>query len=283
MTYAECERRAISQAHAMLQEAGVWDVAGDLACLVDRFIKRIGSERALDEFMMAVKERCGRVPLGHIVGEVYFDDMHLVVGSGVFVPRFQSRIVQSWMETAVTIPAGEIVMDLCAGCGAIGLSIARRRSDLSVTCVERDEVAVNYLRRNIERMASKGVQVSSFSADVSDAEVFSKFFSRVGLVVANPPYVSKHQVLLPEWSDHHPLDAVYSGQDGLELIRKIILLASSLLHVGGWLAIEHGEDQVGAVQDLFAGSGFVKTQTHIDEIFSDMTGSAVLTVGSRAR
>ena len=283
MTYTAREQRAISQAQKILQEADIWDVENDLACLVDRFVKRIDSERALDEFMMAVKERCSRVPLGHILGGVDFDDMPLVVGSGVFIPRLQSMIVQGWMETAVTIPAGEIVLDLCAGCGAIGLSIARRRADLSVTCVERDELAVNYLRRNIERMASKGVQVDCFSADVGDEKKFSDFTNKVGLIVANSPYVSKHQVLLPEWSDHHPLDAVYSGRDGLELIRKITQLATNLLHVGGWLAIEHGEDQAEAVQELFAENGLVRTQTHINEIFSDMTGSAVMTVGSRAR
>lgn len=156
MSLTDREYLAISQARAMLQASGVWDLEADLSCLIDRYIERVDKSRALDEFMLAVKERCNRIPLGHIVGMVEFDEMPLVVGTGVFIPRPHSQIIHKWLETSAALRPGATVLDLCAGSGAIGLAIARRRPDLKVTCVEFDEIAMQYLKRNIDRLACKG-------------------------------------------------------------------------------------------------------------------------------
>jgi release factor glutamine methyltransferase len=251
MSLTDREYLAINQARAMLQESGVWDLEEDLSCLIDRYIERVDKGRAIEEFMLAVQERCNRIPLGHIVGMVEFDEMSLVVGSGVFIPRPHSKIIHKWLETSAALRPGASVLDLCAGSGAIGLAIARRRPDLKVTCVEFYEIAVQYLKRNIDRLACNGIRVNHLQADIRDEQAFTRFTHQVGLIVANPPYVPQAQELLPEWSDHHPQASVYSGADGLELIRQIISLANQLLSREGWLVIEHGEEQAQAVRELF--------------------------------
>ncbi|MHC8411701.1 HemK/PrmC family methyltransferase [Pseudomonas sp. Hz4] len=283
MSLTDREYLAISQARAMLQASGVWDLEEDLSCLIDRYIERVDKSRALNEFMLAVKERCNRIPLGHIVGMVEFDEMPLVVGSGVFIPRPHSKIIHKWLETSAALRPGASVLDLCAGSGAIGLAIARRRPDLKVTCVEFDEIAVQYLKRNIDRLACKGGQVNHLQADIRDKQAFTRFTDQVGLIVANPPYVPQFQELLPEWSDHHPRVSVYSGTDGLELIRHIISLANQLLSREGWLVIEHGEEQAKAVRELFKQSQLTNTQTVIDKEASDASGSSVMTIGCKSQ
>ncbi|MEB0223907.1 HemK/PrmC family methyltransferase [Pseudomonas sp. 10S4] len=282
MSLTDREQLAIDQARVLLRESGVWDLEDDLSCLIDRYIERANKNRALDEFMLAVKERCNRIPLGHIVGTVEFDSMPLVVGSGVFIPRHHSKVIHKWLEASPVLKSGTIVLDLCAGSGAIGLAIARRRPDLKVTCVEVDEIAIQYLKRNVDRLANLGIQANHMQADILNTRAFTQFKNQVGLIVANPPYVPQFQELLPEWSNHHPKASVYSGTDGLELIRQIILLASELLSLEGWLAIEHGEEQAIAVRDLFEQRGFTNTQTIIDKETSDASGSSVMTTGCKS-
>ncbi|MEO8644751.1 HemK/PrmC family methyltransferase [Pseudomonas sp.] len=282
MSLTDRECRAINQAKALLRGAGVWDVDGDLNCLVDRYIERSDKVRALDEFMLAVKERCNRIPLGHIIGVVEFDDMPLVVGSGVFIPRQHSKVIHKWLESNAALHPGTIVLDLCAGSGAIGLAIARRRPDLKVTCVEFDETATQYLKRNVDRLASMGVLVEHMKADIRDRRAFTKFKHRIGLIVANPPYVPQSQELLPEWSNHHSQASIYSGADGLDLIRQIISLAEELLTVEGWLVVEHGEGQATAVRELFEQSRLINVQTVIDKETSDASGSSVMSIGRKS-
>ena len=141
---------------------------------------------------------------------------------------------------------------------------------------------MQYLKRNIARLACKGGQVNHLQADIRDKQAFTRFSDQVGLIVANPPYVPQSQELLPEWSDHHPRASVYSGVDGLELIRQIISLANQLLSREGWLVIEHGEEQARAVRELFLQSQLTNTQTVIDKEASDASGSSVMTIGCKS-
>ncbi|MFJ4134882.1 HemK/PrmC family methyltransferase [Pseudomonas cyclaminis] len=278
MSLGKQEQEAIALARVQLEAAGVWDPDNDLDSLVDRFIVRADKQRALDEFRLAVSERCNRIPLGHIVGTVAFDDLPLVVGSGVFIPRPHSTVIHKWLDDA-RLATGTCVLDLCAGSGAIGLAIARRRPDLRVTCVEFEDVAVHYLKRNIARLATHDVHVNAMQADIRETPAFAGFKHQVGLIVANPPYVPRQTQLQPEWGSHHPSAAVYSGADGLDLTRHIIALATTLLTPEGWLVIEHGEDQAFAVRELFQQHHLLDVSTVIDRESSDTTGTSVMTVG----
>ena len=278
MSLGKYEQEVIAQARVMLEAAGVWDSDSDLNSLVDRFIVRADKQRALEEFKLAVSERCNRIPLGHILGTVEFDELPLVVGSGVFVPRPHSTVIHKWLDDA-ELDKGIRALDLCAGSGAIGLAIARRRPDMEVTCVEFEKIAFNYLNRNIARLATKDVYVNAMQADIYDSKTFAPFRHQVGLIVANPPYVPQQMRLQPEWGNHHPTAAVYSGADGLDLIRQITSLAITLLITGGRLVIEHGEDQAHSVRELFEQYQLSEIQTVIDREVSDTTGTSVMTVG----
>ncbi|EQC00974.1 peptide chain release factor N(5)-glutamine methyltransferase [Photorhabdus temperata] len=273
------DQAAIDKARELLAEAGVWDVETDLDCLIDRYLERRCQDRARDEFMLAVHERCNRIPLGHIVGIADFDELPLVVGTGVFIPRPHSQIIHKWLENEHEVPQGSVVLDLCSGSGAIGLAIAKRRPDLKVTCVEYDDIAFQYLTRNISRLVSWAVKADALKADLRDWQAFSQFNGSVALIVANPPYVPEQQTILPEWEEHHPYVSVYSGDDGLDLTRLIIKQAKQLLQSNGWLVIEHGENQQESVRTLFSDAGFSLVRTIIDENISDTTGSSVITVG----
>ncbi len=280
MSLCGADLRAVDQARALLRESGIWDVENDLSCLIDRYLYRHCAQRARQEFMLAVRERCRRIPLAHIVGAVEFDELSLAVGTGVFIPRPHSRIIHKWLDEGHITQHAQ-VLDLCAGTGAIGLAIARRRPDLHVTCVEYDDIAFQYLQRNVQRLADEGLSVRTHRADVRVRSAFTQFAGEVALIVANPPYVPETMELLPEWGDHHPKVSIFSGTDGLQLTRLIVEQAYDLLRPDGWLLVEHGEDQSQAVRALFVQAGMQAVETRIDDEETDATGSAVMTIGCK--
>ncbi|WP_329413767.1 peptide chain release factor N(5)-glutamine methyltransferase [Streptomyces sp. NBC_00704] len=275
MTTAQDIRSVRDAARARLAEAGVWDVDGDLAALGERFLT--GGAAAVARFEAAVAERCRRIPLGHITGSVEFDGLELVVGSGVFVPRHESTALVAWAADGRALPREGVALDLCSGVGALGLALSRRRPDARVTCVERDDTCLQYLRRNVARHEGVLGTVDVLAADLTEPGCLDAFTGRTDLVVANPPYVSPDVRLLPEWSEHQPRAAVYSGADGLDLIRRIARLAAAALRPGGRLALEHDRAQPEQVRALLHGDAFDDVTT-----FADTAGEPRITVARRA-
>ncbi|GAA3487787.1 HemK/PrmC family methyltransferase [Streptomyces cremeus] len=276
MTTVLQEYEACERARTRLTEAGVWDVEGDLTALRARFLTE-ESPLALARFETAVAERCRRIPLGHLIGAVPFDGLELVVGSGVFVPRHESTSVVEWAASEATLPRGGRVLDLCSGVGALGLALSRRRPDASVTCVERDDTCLQYLARNAARNESVLGPVFVQAADLTEPGCLDAHLGVTDVVMANPPYVSPLWRLLPEWSEHQPRSAVYSGADGLLLIRRIVELSAAVLRRGGWLAIEHDKAQPEQVGALLRGDFFEEVTT-----LADTAGEPRITVARRA-
>jgi release factor glutamine methyltransferase len=83
------------------------------------------------------------------------------------------------------------------------------------------------------------------------------------LIVSNPPYIAAQDPHLDALK-HEPLQALASGADGLDDIRSIITQARAHLHPGGWLLLEHGWDQAGAVRALLTAAGFENVQSRPD-------------------
>ncbi|MDE1497364.1 hypothetical protein KKJ25_21325 [Xenorhabdus bovienii] len=100
-------------------------------------------------------------------------------------------------------------------------------------------------------------------------------------VCSRPAYVPERVSILPEWEEHHPYISVYSGDDGLDLIRTIVTQSKKYLKKNGWLVIEHHENQQNNIRSLFLKEGFSQVRTIMDENFSDTTGLSVITVGNK--
>jgi release factor glutamine methyltransferase len=86
---------------------------------------------------------------------------------------------------------------------------------------------------------------------------------RFDLVLSNPPYIADddpHMAALR----HEPRSALTSGADGLDDIRAIVAGAPAHLRPGGWLLLEHGHDQAGAVRALLQAQGFAAVDSRRD-------------------
>jgi release factor glutamine methyltransferase len=221
-----------------------------------------------------VARRAAREPLQHLTGTAGFRWLDLAVGPGVFVPRPETELVAGAAVAAATARgAGPVVVDLCAGSGAIALAVATEVPNAQVHAVERDPVAAGWLQRNVGRLAP---HVLVHVRDAATADEIPGLAGRVDVVVANPPYLRDDAVLKPEVADHDPPGALFGGPDGSAGPRLVVAVAGRLLRPGGALVVEHGDDQAGTVAALLAGGGWDDVAHH-----GDLAGRPRFTTATR--
>jgi release factor glutamine methyltransferase len=265
-------RAAVEDATRALDAAGVPSPRFDAEELLGWLL---GCERAqlwrhLDqpvptEYDGVVRARAARVPLQHLTGRAHFRHLTLAVGPGVFVPRPETEVVvgHALERLAAMHLTDATLVDLCSGSGAIALSLAQEAralvpGGLQIHAVESDDAAVEWLRRNC---ADGGVCVHH--ADLADLP--HALDAAVDLVVANPPYIPAGSVPRdPEVFAHDPQVALYSGNDGLDHVRRIEQAAARLLRPGGVAVVEHADAQGRAATAVFQTPNWIDVEDHRD-------------------
>ncbi len=199
-----------------------------------------------------VARREAREPLQHITGLAYFRYLELRVGPGVFVPRPETEIMVGWaIDTSRAMDVADpLVVDLGTGSGAIAISIAQEVPRSRVHAVESDPEALAWARRNLDA-SGHGDRVTAHLGDMRTA--LTELAGSVDLVVSNPPYVPTDDAarIPPEVRNHDPAPALWSGGDGLDMIRDLEQVGRRLLRPGGAMALEHGDGQGIDIPRLF--------------------------------
>ncbi len=232
------------------------------------------TDQQLAEFQSFVSRRAAREPLQHLTGEAHFRNITLKVGKGVFVPRPETEFVTGLAINDVIGRnlAEPVVVDLCAGSGAIGLAIAAELSNARVYGVEKSEEAISFTRANYAAIAPNNASIAL--GDMADA--FEDLNGSVDFVISNPPYIPSDMVpIYPEVALHDPALALYGGSDGLDLIHVVSAVAKRLLKPGGGLAIEHADMQAEQVRQLLLNDGWRLVQTHKDFNGRDRAATAI--------
>jgi release factor glutamine methyltransferase len=210
------------------------------------------TESQAAELTELVKGRAERVPLQHLTGTAPFLGLDLRVGPGVFIPRPETELLAQWAIAVAGDLDSPVVVDLCGGSGALALAVATACPGAVVYAVERSPAALEWLRRN-----AKGTTVEVIAGDIRTVELDLS----ADLVISNPPYVPASTPVSPEVMAD-PAEAVFAGEDGLELIPAVIGRAAALLRPGGWLGFEHDDSHTGLAPLLRA--DFVDVVTHAD-------------------
>lgn len=221
-----------------------------------------------------VGRRAAGEPLQHVTGRAWFRTISVRVGPGVFIPRPETEVMTGWaLDRIADLPGRPVVVELCAGSGAISRALVEECPRVDLHAVELGEGAIGYLRENLG-----GTGVDVWHGDMATA--FLELDGRVNLVIANPPYVPlEHWAdLPPDVRDHDPLEALVSGEDGLDAMRVVADVAARLLRPGGWVCAEHAEVQQVSAPDVFVHrGGFVAVA---DE--KDLTGRPRFVTARRA-
>ena len=233
----------------------------------------LSDEQSL-QFSSFADRRVAREPLQHLTGQAHFRTITLKVGKGVFVPRPETEFVTGLAIDDVMARDLDqpIVVDLCAGSGAIGLAIANEVPSAKVFGVEKSEDAIAFTRANYVTIAPTNATI--VLGDMADA--FEELNGTVDFVISNPPYIPAEMVpIYPEVALHDPALALYGGADGLDLIRVVSQVAKRLLKPGGGLAIEHADMQAEQVRQLLLNDGWSLVQTHQDFNGRDRAATAI--------
>lgn len=248
-------RALVVSATQKLQDAGIDSAENDAALLLEYAATE-------EEFHELVAKRAARIPLQHLTGRAYFRHLELKVGPGVFVPRPETELLaqvavdtlpkllkqqleQAEVKASVSKP---IVFDLCAGSGAVGLSVATEVANVTVHVVEVSADALPWLIQNVdaysEKVDANSSRVTVHALDATDTEKFATWFNKVDVVLSNPPYIPDEMIPRdPEVREHDPQLALYGGPDGLDVPIKVAATAALLLRSGGVFAMEHADVQ----------------------------------------
>lgn len=259
-------RNALSRAALSLTEAKVASPQVDAELLlahvtgVERSqlvtITQISDEQLFD-YENLVARRANRVPLQHLTGVAFFRHLELAVGPGVFVPRPETELlVEAAIKHLKTISSPRIAVDLCAGSGAIALSLALEVPGTTVHAVELSHDAIKWLTHNVVDHAAKLEVINSHvivhHGNAGDQSLLSELSNQVDALVSNPPYIPSEMIPRdPEARDHDPAIALFSGVDGLDVAREVVEVAAGLLKPGGFVGMEHADVQGESMPALF--------------------------------
>jgi release factor glutamine methyltransferase len=186
-----------------------------------------------------VARRAAGEPLQYITGLAHFYGDTFRVGPGVLIPRPETELL---VEAALAdLPPRARVLDLGTGSGCIALTIARQRPDVRVVAVENSPTALRWARLN-----DRGGILDLRRGELYGAVAGQRFAS----ICANPPYVGEREILPSDVRGFEPQEALFAGNDGLSVIRRVIAGAPDHLATGGRLLMEFGAEQGEEVLDL---------------------------------
>lgn len=210
-------------------------------------------------------QRCiERIPTAYLVGRTWFAGLEFKIDRRALIPRSPlGELIQRGFAPWVDAERIHTILDLCTGSGCLALACAHHLPHTHVHAVDLSSEALALAHDNREKLGLTG-QVDFFQGDL---------FEPVGdrsydLIISNPPYVDAQDMAsLPAEYRHEPRMALEAGEDGLDVVRRILREAVHHLNPNGvlivevgnsqahvertwpqvpftWLAFEHGEDGV---------------------------------------
>lgn len=236
----------------VLEVERAWLIAHDRDVLSDAHLA------ALDA--LVARRELGH-PIAYLLGWREFYGRPFMIMPGVLIPRPETELlVERALELA---PENEPlrVLDVGTGSGVIAITLALERPHWTVCALDRSETALACSSRNAIAL---GASVDMVHSDIFNVLVGGRF----DLILSNPPYVPRGDPHLARGDlRFEPQEALVAGQDGLEIIRRLVTEAPRWLVSGGHLLLEHGWDQAEPVAALLRSSGFEGIRT-----WSDLAG-----------
>lgn len=210
-------------------------------------------------FNELVERRAAGEPLAYLIGSQGFWTLDLTVTPDVLIPRADTERLVELALQRIDPHTPARVADLGTGSGAIALALASERPLARVTATDASAAALAVARANAQRIGLANV---AFAQGDWTAALGAERFD---LIASNPPYIRAGDPHLARGDlRYEPAAALASGADGLEAIRIIVAQAPAHLQRGGWLLLEHGYDQGGAVRALLGEAGMVEIDTARD-------------------
>jgi len=247
-----------SEARWVVEEASGWEGSDHFARLDE-----LAPTAGVASFQQMVSRRCSGEPLQYVLGHWSFRRLDLAVDRRVLIPRPETEVVAGIAieelvrgRSAHLDGSPSVVVDLGAGSGAIGLSVAvEGPPGTQVWLTDVSVPALAVARANLAGIGRAGVNVFIAEGAWFDA-LPNELAGMIDVVVSNPPYVADHETLPDEVAEFEPSLALRSGPTGLECYSELAASARHWLRPDGALVVEIAPHQVDDVCRLLrAGIG----------------------------
>ena len=262
----------------------------------DRLLKKdtLFTERQQEQFDSKSKQLTKGKPIQYVTNSAWFMGREFLVNESVLIPRPETEELVQWIiedsKSKIQNPKPEIaagipqspermrVLDIGAGSGCIGLSLARLLPDAVVTCVDVSKEAIEVLKTNIEWVLNanekkKGVDnITLKTLDFLNETQRNKQLGRYELIVSNPPYIPEREKvnMHKNVKDHEPSIALFvPDTDALVFYRAIAAFVKEHLSDNGYIYCELDAGHAEQSKALFEEQGFRDV-----EIKKDMHGNA---------
>lgn len=219
-----------------------------------KYDRPVGPEER-EAFKQQLRRRACREPLQYILGRAAFRELELVADPRALIPRPETEVlVEEVLAWAKDRKSGlGTVMDIGTGTGAVSVSLAVEGVCEQIVATDISEGALEVARLNAQRHGVEALldfRRGSLFEIVDAGEAFD-------VIVSNPPYVAtgERAGLQPEIRDWEPSEALFAGDDGLDVIQPLIAEAPEHLTDGGLLALEVGLGQAERVTRQIDDSG----------------------------
>ena len=178
-----------------------------------------------------------RVPAAYLTHRAWFAGLEFFVNDQVLVPRSPfAELIENGLQPWVEPDGVERILDLCSGSGCIGIAAAMHLPHVKVDLAEISQPALDVARRNI---ADYGLEERVWAIH---SDLFQGLEGqRYDVIFSNPPYVGAQEMAtLPEEYHREPALGLAGGEDGLDLVRRILRDAPRHLRPGGVIIVEVG-------------------------------------------
>jgi release factor glutamine methyltransferase len=249
--------------------------------LYTQFDKAVTKEQ-LDELHQLVEQANQNKPIAYLTGKTEFYSLELNVSPDCMIPRPETELlVERAIEFLRTRPVrnstmhnmtqkeqvsngartgAQFVCDLCTGCGCIAVAICRNCPDAKITATDICDAALTIAAENVKQYELQE-RVTLLCGDLFDPIVPQLDVSEFDLIVCNPPYVStsEFEKLEKNVKDYEPRIALFAGEDGLDVYRRICEKIERFLKPDAALMLEIGYAQGPAVRELLEQTGTFAT------------------------
>ena len=204
------------------------------------------SSKQIESFNKLIQRRALRKePIAYLLNNREFWSLKLNIDKGVLIPRPETEILVEFLVKYFKNQK-PFILDIGTGSGCIIISLLQELKRSKGVAIDISNKALNIAKKNAH-LNGLSKRIKFINSSINN---FNNF--KFDLIVSNPPYIARHQLknLSEDIKNFEPKIALDGGNDGLDVIRKVIYKSRKILKINGMLALEIGNGQYNKVSQI---------------------------------
>ena len=215
--------------------------------------EELHSSQVFLDFKKLINRRASREPMAYILEKKGFWKKNFIVDRNTLIPRPETELLIELVSKKFK-NKDIFILDVGTGSGCIILSLLEELKSIRGVGIDISKKAIEIAKKNA-KIYKNFKRIKFLNRDIN--QIYDKKFD---LIISNPPYISTHQIknLSEDIKRYEPRIALNGGNDGLDVVRKVIYKSKSILRKNGFLALEIGFGQHNKVSQILKLNGFIE-------------------------